>query len=142
MENVSGTDLRGLLQRRETTFTETQVRFFAFQCIAGLGYMHDSGLFHRDLKPENILIRLDGAVKICDFGFSRAPLTADERADITSVLEVAYRPEGEGDPRVADMKKREYYKNKTRRLSTHVVTRWYRAPEQLLVDYIYGGFQP
>jgi len=100
--------------------------------------MHGSGLFHRDLKPENILIRMDGAVKICDFGFSRAPLEPDEKDEIKGILEVAYHPEGEADPRVEDLKKRTYYKNKTRRLSTHVVTRWYRAPEQLLVDYIYG----
>jgi len=39
---------------------------------SGLAYLHEKGVVHRDVSPGNILVARNGAVKITDFGISRA----------------------------------------------------------------------
>lgn len=49
------------------------------QLIAGIEYIHKSGICHRDLKPENLLLDYDKTLKIVDFGLSNmyAPGSAE-----------------------------------------------------------------
>ncbi|CAA7043159.1 unnamed protein product [Microthlaspi erraticum] len=46
-------------------------RFFLYQLLRGLKYVHAANVFHRDLKPKNILANADCKLKICDFGLAR-----------------------------------------------------------------------
>jgi serine/threonine-protein kinase len=39
---------------------------------SGLAHLHEKGVVHRDVSPGNILVARNGAVKITDFGISRA----------------------------------------------------------------------
>ena len=43
---------------------------FYSELIAGIEYIHQSGICHRDLKPENLLLDFDKTLKIVDFGLS------------------------------------------------------------------------
>ena len=46
---------------------------------SGLAYLHEKGVVHRDVSPGNVLVARNGAVKITDFGISRA--AGDGQAD-------------------------------------------------------------
>lgn len=83
------------------------------QLFEGLSYLHNNGLMHRNLKPDNVFLTEMGVVKIGDFTTSR----------MLDVPFQAYTPE---DPKERDRSGREM-----RRL-------WYRAPELILRQEVYG----
>ncbi|TQE02956.1 hypothetical protein C1H46_011443 [Malus baccata] len=56
--------------KRQTGFTEDEIRNMCYQMFQGLAYMHKTGYFHRDMKPENVLVK-EGAVKIGDLGSAK-----------------------------------------------------------------------
>ena len=45
-------------------------RFFMFQMVDALDYIHKCGVAHLDLKLENILLDGDLNIKVSDFGFA------------------------------------------------------------------------
>jgi cyclin-dependent kinase len=83
------------------------------QVIMGLSHIHHKGIMHRNLKPDNLFLDPSGTVKIGDFTTTR----------MLDIPFQAYTPE---DPKERDRSGREM-----RRL-------WYRAPELILRDEIYG----
>eukprot|EP00252_Welwitschia_mirabilis_P016149 TRINITY_DN3567_c0_g2_i2.p1 TRINITY_DN3567_c0_g2~~TRINITY_DN3567_c0_g2_i2.p1 ORF type:complete len:549 (-),score=124.28 TRINITY_DN3567_c0_g2_i2:297-1943(-) len=51
--------------------TPEHYRFFLYQLLRALKYIHTANVFHRDLKPKNVLANADCKLKICDFGLAR-----------------------------------------------------------------------
>ncbi|EAX99031.1 CMGC family protein kinase [Trichomonas vaginalis G3] len=46
-------------------------RYFIYQLLRGLKYLHSANILHRDLKPSNLLLNSDCDLKIADFGLAR-----------------------------------------------------------------------
>lgn len=101
------------LEGRQCNEKVPEVRCQFRQLLTGLSYVHNQGLMHRNLKPDNIFIDRQGLVKIGDFTTAR----------MLDLPLQAYTPE---DPKERDRSGREM-----RRL-------WYRAPELILRDEVYG----
>ncbi len=102
------TDLSKLLLDAKIDLSQDHVAYFMWQLLCGIAYMHDRDVIHRDIKPENLLVT--GAtcnLKICDFNLARG-----QEAHLFSGRAIPVR----------------------RTMSTHVVTRWYRAPELMLYN--------
>ncbi|KAJ0985938.1 hypothetical protein J5N97_004294 [Dioscorea zingiberensis] len=51
--------------------TGEHYRFFLYQLLRALKYIHTANVYHRDLKPKNILANANCKLKICDFGLAR-----------------------------------------------------------------------
>lgn len=85
--------------------TDGHHRHIMFQVLRGIKFLHDNRIIHRDIKPGNILISKSCHVRITDFGQARErPIGIGPDAD-----------ENVSDP-----------------MTSHVVTRWFRAPELML----------
>lgn len=60
-------DLHKIIQSPQT-LSDDHVRFFLYQIVRGLKYIHSADVIHRDLKPSNLLVNPDCLLKIGDFG--------------------------------------------------------------------------
>jgi eukaryotic-like serine/threonine-protein kinase len=70
MELVRGEPLSSLIARGPLDAGQT-LRIME-QASRALQAAHERGYVHRDVKPGNILIRVDGKVKLTDFGIAKA----------------------------------------------------------------------
>jgi serine/threonine protein kinase len=70
MELVEGDDLSQRIAQGAMPIDEALP--IAKQIAEALEAAHEQGIIHRDLKPANIKVRLDGTVKVLDFGLAKA----------------------------------------------------------------------
>ena len=127
VQEYGGWDLSRVLRnsKRISNWGEAHVRSIMYQLMCGLLYLQSGNIVHRDLKPSNILINSKCDIKIIDFGLARqiGPQYKEHRetrSDIADAgIQVASTPQ--------------------RQLTQHVVTRWYRAPELILMQEYYSS---
>ncbi|SBS85304.1 mitogen-activated protein kinase 2, putative [Plasmodium malariae] len=122
---IADSDLKKLF-KTPIYLTEEHVKTILYNLLLGEKYIHESGIIHRDLKPANCLLNQDCSVKICDFGLAR---TINYEQDIHIVKDVEEKEENE--------EPGPHNKNLKKQLTSHVVTRWYRAPELILLQENY-----
>jgi mitogen-activated protein kinase 1/3 len=119
------------------------IQMIVYNVIAGLNYIHSANVLHRDLKPANILINEDCEIKICDFGLARSVVEEikndymDFDEDEPNTVFASLPP-----PEPKKQGKPGFVRNKggiqmKKDLTGHVVTRWYRAPELILLEREY-----
>ncbi len=116
---LSFTDLYSIIKAGKT-LSMSQVKQILYQTLCGLNHMHSAGVLHRDLKPANILVGKNLGVKLCDFNLSREVNVPLDPSETVSVA-----------------KKRANLRLLLEPLTDHVVTRWYRAPELILLSPAY-----
>mmetsp|Transcript_40032 Transcript_40032/g.118709 ORF Transcript_40032/g.118709 Transcript_40032/m.118709 type:complete len:327 (+) Transcript_40032:2-982(+) len=132
---ICDSDLKKLC-RTDVTLTPLHINTLLYNLLVGLKYLHSAGIYHRDLKPANCLVNQDCAVKICDFGLSRA-LGEDhleKRVAPTRIPSSGDRPDEDGQESLEGLRP---HRQPRRHLTGHVVTRWYRAPELILLQENY-----
>lgn len=104
-------DLHKVIQSRQT-LSNKHVQVIICQILRALAYLHAAGVAHRDLKPANILLSSDCRLKVCDFGLARGDMPTQE-------------DDGDEEEQACGV------------LTEYVVTRWYRAPEVMLLPKHY-----
>lgn len=131
---LADSDLKKLF-RTEVFLSELHLKTLLYNLLVGLKYVHSAGIYHRDLKPANCLVNQDCSVKICDFGLAR---TVDKPAAVQrlpqSPRQSTNEPEQAQQQSVPVVSRTNNMRNQ---LTGHVVTRWYRAPELILLQENY-----
>ncbi|KAL6962379.1 Cyclin-dependent kinase 7, partial [Sarracenia purpurea var. burkii] len=64
------TDLHHII-KSSPHLSNDHCKFFMFQLLRGLKYLHSANVLHRDLKPTNLLINANCELKIGNFGLAR-----------------------------------------------------------------------
>jgi len=107
------------LMKMDTFLSDRQVKAVLKRILYGVKYMHSAEIVHRDLKPANILLNSKVQVKVCDFGLSRC-IKENSKTPKSMSQELMEKTD---DPHL--MKPLPFKP----RITQHVVTRYYRAPE-------------
>ena len=81
MEYVEGAPLTDYCRKHESSIDE-RLRLFHSVCEA-VQYAHSQAIIHRDLKPSNILVKIDGTVRLLDFGIAKQLGSLDGGANPT-----------------------------------------------------------
>ncbi len=69
-EFVEGETLTALLNRAGRLPSEV-VAQIGIRVARALAFAHREGILHRDLKTDNVMMRVDGTIKLMDFGIAR-----------------------------------------------------------------------
>mmetsp|Transcript_5292 Transcript_5292/g.11769 ORF Transcript_5292/g.11769 Transcript_5292/m.11769 type:complete len:416 (-) Transcript_5292:68-1315(-) len=71
------TDL-ALILKSPQAVTDDHCKFFLYQILRGMKYVHSAKVIHRDLKPRNLLVNANCDLKICDFGLARVNFSDED----------------------------------------------------------------
>ncbi|KAK1442042.1 STKc MAPK [Babesia gibsoni] len=153
---IAASDIK-LLVKSPAFLNDNHIRLLIFNLLSGVNYLHKMGIFHRDLKPANCLVNRDCSVKICDFGLARTvdyhryPCKLGDNGSITArdvedemcqgdatarTMPDSGRPQDYNEE-IAYFQRKKQKETYSRQLTHHVVTRWYRAPELILLQENY-----
>lgn len=92
------------------------------QIVYGLDHIHSEGYFHRDMKPENVLVTTTGLFDYVSVS-SAAPSKERDVVAIIKLADFGLARETRSKPPYTE----------------YVSTRWYRAPEVLLLSRDYSN---
>ena len=70
VSELMDTDLHQIISSPQP-LTDAHHRYFMYQLVRGVGYLHKHNIIHRDIKGANILVDDRGTVKLADFGASK-----------------------------------------------------------------------
>ena len=138
------TDLKKLYES-PMTLNEDQIKRILYCVLKATQFIHYGGVLHRDLKPANILLDSECTAKICDFGLARSVHGHQTGEDMinnndgTDEVSSQLSPDKDRETIIERLREtRRDRKKMKRELSPHVVTRWYRSPELILMEKDYG----
>ena len=135
-------DMKKLIQTdAPQNFDHSHLVTIFYNLLCAVNYLHSAGVMHRDLKPGNVLMDGQCFVKICDFGMARTVPSEKQiqLEDGKGNNTMSKQSTADSDGIVTNEKKMASHMKDQRRLSMMIQTRWYRAPEVILLEKDYDS---
>ena len=130
--------------------SEDHVITILYNIICSLKYLHSANILHRDIKPDNLLVDSTCTITFADFGLSRALNESDDEKILGLSRTAKKMRKNTINIKSDNSEDRHSYKSrmstilinsrsqrKERSLSDHMCSRWYRAPEIILMEKKY-----
>lgn len=138
-------DLKAVIRSPSVNLQIWQIKSMMYDILKGLKYIHTAAVLHRDIKPGNILLIDNSRMLICDFGLARSVANCKgpteyvkKNKTMERMKELSAKPTGA----ISEEEKEDYMNMElpemVPKLTSYVVTRWYRAPEIILCQSDYG----
>lgn len=136
-------------ENKSISFDMEHAKIIVYNLLCAVNYLHSANVIHRDLKPGNVLLTDQCSVKICDFGLARTvpeelksfgntSKLSNEKDKSSKTFSRKNRFERESITNVLSAS-RNLRQKMERQLTPHVASRWYRSPELILTERIYGS---
>ena len=74
------------------SYAPIHVKWYMFQLLSALDYLHKNNIMHRDLKTSNILVSNSHVIKLTDFGLARTLKFGNDINYTNNVMTLWYRP--------------------------------------------------
>jgi serine/threonine protein kinase len=72
-----------------------KIKYYMFQVLKAIEYMHRKNIFHRDIKPENILVT-DDLVKVADLGSCKGTAWVRKAVTVNTLIQSTSQHAGTG----------------------------------------------
>lgn len=139
------TDLKKFIKLgSKTGYTDQHIKVLTYNILSALRFLHKANVIHRDIKPSNIFVTKDCKVKIGDFGIARSQpkkMIGKGSGHTKRVRDSIYNGKLQEKLTQENVKyliskklKKQNGEKMKRSLSPHVASRWYRAPEIILLE--------
>jgi mitogen-activated protein kinase 1/3 len=136
--------MRKLMKNGHTIeFSSDHIKYILYNLLCAMNFLASANIVHRDLKPANILMNRNCQIKICDFGLARTlpeSIQGQGSGNTKRIRDCIKNPKSFDDTKIKETirskldRSKEQRQKKQRCLSSHVCSRWFRAPEIILVE--------
>ena len=70
LELMDGGSMTDICEEEQGNYSENFCKYTLYKVMQSLKHLHKQNIIHRDIKSDNILCKVNGDIKLADFGYA------------------------------------------------------------------------